>query len=76
MKFLLTVRDGERRIVDPEPYEFPSLSAAHDAALAVAREVIERECLDSAAIAGRHIEIANMAGRTLAIFGFEESLAA
>jgi hypothetical protein len=65
-QFFLNVCDGQYRHIDPHGYEFASLKHARDAAVRVAREVVEDDRLDATALDRKRIEIADAEGHTLA----------
>jgi len=65
-QFYLNVCDGQYRHIDPHGYEFASLKQARDAAVRIAREVVEDDRLDAAALDRKRIEIADAEGHTLA----------
>jgi hypothetical protein len=73
-QFFLNVCDGQYRHIDPHGYEFASLKQARDAAVQVAREVIEDDRLDSGALDRKRIEIADAEGQTLATVPVREVL--
>jgi hypothetical protein len=73
-QFFLNVCDGQYRHIDPYGYEFPSLKQARDAALRVAREVVEGDQLDAGALDRKRIEIADAEGHTLATVPVREAL--
>ena len=73
-QFFLNVCDGQYRHIDPRGYEFASLKQARDAAVRVAREVVEDDRLDAAALDRKRIEIADAEGHTLATVPVREVL--
>jgi hypothetical protein len=73
-QFFLNVCDGRYRHIDPHGYEFPSLAQARDAAIRVAREVVEVDRLDAGALDRKRIEIADAEGHTLATVPVREAL--
>ena len=73
-QFFLNVCDGQTRHIDPHGYEFASLKQARDAAIRVAREVVEDDRLDAGALDRKRIEIADAQGHTLATVPVREAL--
>ncbi len=73
-QFYLNVCDGQYRHIDPHGYEFASLKQARDAAVRVAREVVEDDRLDAGALDRKRIEIADAEGHTLATVPVREVL--
>jgi len=73
-QFYLNVCDGRERLADPRAYEFPTLSDARNAAIKVAREVLQRPELDLSDVASKQIEIADPEGHTLATVRVDELL--
>jgi hypothetical protein len=64
-QYFLNVCDGRYRHIDPRGYEFASLEQARDAAIRVAREVVEGDQLDAVTLDRKRIEIADAEGHTL-----------
>jgi hypothetical protein len=73
-QFFLNVCDGRYRHIDPRGYEFASLEQARDAAIRIAREVVEGEHLAAGALDRKRIEIADGEGHTLATVPVREVL--
>jgi hypothetical protein len=73
-QFFLNVCDGHFRHIDPHGYEFASLTQARDAAIRVAREVVEDDGLDAGTLDRKRIEIADAEGHTLVTVPVREAL--
>ena len=73
-QFFLNVSDERERHIDTSGYEFASLKQARDAAVRIAREVVEGDGIDPDALDRKRIEIADANGQTLVTVPVREAL--
>ena len=63
-RFYFDVRDGDELIRDPQVYHFATAQQARDAAVRMARELIDEQDID---FDGKEIEIADATGHAIAV---------
>ena len=73
-RFFLHIRDADGLFEDPEGSDLPDLDAARSEAEAAAREIAAEALRAGKPADGRRFEIADGAGRVLAIVRFRDVL--
>ncbi len=72
--YFLHLREGDVRIEDPDGYDLRDLTAAHEEALAEARDILAEYVRAGKLIDGQHFDIADEDGRVLMVVPLRDAL--